>query len=77
MLTMIGLPASLARTTSRQIVSDAVAEPPGLSMRKRMARTGASSAARRKARATVSAPMPPEVESGPLALSPRLMIPLP
>ena len=40
--TMTGLPRWRARSTSRQIVSEATAEPPGLSMRKRIARTSLS-----------------------------------
>ena len=36
---MTGLPRWRARSTSRQIVSEATAEPPGLLMRNRMART--------------------------------------
>ena len=39
MLTTSFLPACLARKVSRQIDSDATAEPPGLSMRNRIART--------------------------------------
>ncbi len=57
MVTMSGLPACFARTVSRQIVSDATYEPPGLSTRKTIARTAASSAAERSAAPTVSAPM--------------------
>ena len=47
---MTGLPRSRAKTTSRQIDSEATAEPPGLSTRKRIARTAASRTAARKAR---------------------------
>ena len=39
MLTMSGLCALSARSVASQIVSDATAEPPGLSMRNTMART--------------------------------------
>ena len=54
---MIGLPAFFARTVSRQIVSEATYEPPPLSIRNRIAFTLLSSAAARKAAATVSAPI--------------------
>ena len=47
----------LARTTSRQIVSEATYDPPPLSIRNRIAFTLLSPAAARKAAATVSAPI--------------------
>src|SRR5579883_2834070 len=59
MLTMIGLRLSCARSTACQIVSDATAEPPGLSIRNRIAFTSVSPAALSKARDIVSAPMRP------------------
>src|SRR5271167_4463802 len=55
MVTMIGLPASRASSISRQIVSDATADPPGLLTRITMARTLRSAAAWRMASAVLSA----------------------
>src|SRR6266851_6458323 len=54
--TITGLPAWRARTTSRQMVSEATYEPPGLSTRNKIALTSLSSAAARIAPATVSEP---------------------
>src|SRR5207237_9306538 len=55
--TITGVPALRARTTSRQIASDATYDPPGLSTRKRIAFTSLSCAAARMAPATVSDPI--------------------
>src|SRR2546428_10161422 len=55
MVTITGLPASRASTVSRQIVSDATAEPPGLSTRRTIALTRLSRAAWRIAAAVRSA----------------------
>ncbi len=60
---MTGLPRSRARTTSRQIDSEATAEPPGLSMRNRIARTLASRKASRNARVTSRALISAEPEN--------------
>jgi hypothetical protein len=71
--TTTGLPRARARTTSRQIVSEATYEPPGLFTRSRMARARSSAAAARSAPATVSAPMPADI--GPRPLRPDLIGP--
>ena len=55
METMTGL-LFRASTTSRQITSDAVPEPPGLSTRRTMALMSSSLRASRRRRATVSEP---------------------
>ena len=51
------MPAARVLTTSRQIVSDATADPPGLLTRSSTARTRSSEVADRSAAATVSEPM--------------------
>src|SRR5262249_62405939 len=57
--TTTGLPAARVLTTSRQMVSDATADPPGLLTRSSTARTRSSSVAARRAQATVSDPIEP------------------
>ena len=65
--TTTGVPPARARTTSRQIVSDAVDEPPGLLTRSRMAPARSSAAAARSAPATVSEPIAgPDIGPRPL-----------
>ena len=71
---MTGLPAPRIRTTSRQITSEAVAEPPGLFTRSTTARARSSAAAARSAAAMVSDPMPPP-PAGPRPLRPDRMVP--
>src|ERR1700742_2230029 len=51
-----GLPRLRALATSRQMVSDAESEPPGLSTRSTIADTASSAAASRRAAAIVSPP---------------------
>lgn len=66
METTTGLPARRASTTSRQMASDATAEPPGLFTRKTIALTRSSFTAARNAAPIVSAPIAgPEFGSGP------------
>src|SRR5260370_518767 len=72
-----GLPRSRPRTPSRQIVSEATAEPPGLSMRNRIAPTSASRNASRKARATSRALISTVPVSGLAALPPWVISPVP
>ena len=67
------MPAARSLTTSRQIVSDATAEPPGLLTRSSTARTRSSDLAERSAAATVSEPMAPP--TGPRLLRPCLIGP--
>ncbi|SLC89889.1 Uncharacterised protein [Mycobacteroides abscessus subsp. massiliense] len=55
--TTTGLPASRARTTSRQMVSEPLTEPPGLSTRSTMAATESSATASRSASAITSPPL--------------------
>ena len=73
--TTTGFAAARARTTSRQIVSEATYEPPGLSTRSTMARTRSSAAAERITAASVSEPIEPAT-TGPRPLRPRRMAPL-
>ena len=70
---MTGLPAARSLTTSRQITSDAVYEPPGLLTRSTTARAPSSAPTARSAAATVSEPIPPP--PGPRPLRPCLMAP--
>ena len=72
--TTTGLPAARTRTTSRQMTSDAVAEPPGLFTRSTTARAPSSAAAARSAAATVSEPIPPP-PGPPRPLRPDLIAP--
>ena len=60
----------MARTVSRQMVSDATYEPPGLFTRSTMALTRWSAVAPRSAALSVSEPIGPR-SSGPRALRPR------
>ena len=53
------MPAARVLTTSRQMVSDATADPPGLLTRSSTARTRSSEVAERSAAATVSEPIEP------------------
>ena len=75
--TMTGLPRSRARPTSRQIVSEATAEPPGLSMRNRIALTSASRNAARNPRATARALISALPVSGLAVLPPWVISPVP
>ena len=75
--TTTGFPASRARDTSRQMVSEATYDPPGLSMRNTMARTRSASTAERNAAASVSLPMPTSPDIGSTPLLPRLTAPTP
>ena len=75
--TITGLPAFFARSTSRQIVSDATADPPGLSTRNTIAFTSSSAIAARNAPATVVAPIVWSPMSGSVLLSPRETPPTP
>src|SRR5882672_8461563 len=75
--TITGLPALRALTTSRQIVSEATYEPPGLSTRNRIAFTSLSATAARIAPATVSDPMVCEPLTGLYSLLPRDTPPAP
>ncbi len=72
--TTTGLPAARSLTTSRQITSDAVYEPPGLLTRSTTARAPSSAPAARSAAATVSEPIPPP-PGPPRPLRPCLMAP--
>ena len=72
--TTTGLPAARTLTTSRQITSDAIAEPPGLFTRSTTARAPSSAAAARSAAATVSDPIPPP-PGPPRPLRPCLIAP--
>ena len=74
---MTGLPASRARATSRQIVSEATAEPPGLSMRNRIALTSASRKASRNARVMARALISALPVKGLAALPPWVISPAP
>src|SRR6266566_464446 len=75
METTTGLALARARTTSRQIVSEATWEPPGLFTRSTIASTRSSAVAARSAAASVSDPIA-AAWTGPRPLRPRLMTPL-